>query len=61
MEDSMANKKEVIPQTVPISVYLKTTKHRDSIKNMMKTLYPEVSKTMEDWEIEDDKINKGRC
>ena len=57
----MGNKEKPIERTFPIKVYLEKTGHKESIKKMMITLYPEVSKTMDEWKIEDDKINKGRC
>ena len=57
----MGNKEKPVERTFPIKVYLEKTDHKESIKKMMITLYPEVSKTMDEWKIEDDKINKGRC
>lgn len=48
-------------RTIPIKEYLKKTDHNDSIKKMMMSLYPEISKTEKEWEIEDEKINKRRC
>jgi hypothetical protein len=48
-------------RTIPIRAYLEKTEHRDSIKNMMMTLFPEVSKTQEEWEAIDKEINERRC
>lgn len=55
------SKEKTVKRTFPVKYYLETTDHKDSIKRMMLTLYPEVSKTLEEWKIEDDNINKRRC
>ncbi len=57
----MVGKEKTEERTFPIRAYLETTEHQDSIKKMMMALYPEVSKTMEEWKKEDDKVNKRRC
>ncbi len=57
----MVGKEKTKERTFPIRAYLETTEHQDAIKKMMMALYPEVSKTMEEWKKEDDKVNKRRC
>lgn len=48
-------------RTYPIKFYLEKSKHVDSIKKMMMSLYPEVSKTLDEWKIIDNEINSRRC
>ena len=55
----MSKKEE--KRTYPIRVYLEKTDHVEAIKKMMVTLYPEVSQTMDEWEIIDNEINNRRC
>ena len=48
-------------RTMSIRAYLEKTNHREAIKKMMMSLYPKISKTEKEWEIEDKKINTRRC
>ena len=57
----MGNKDKPVERTFPIKLYLEKTKHKESIKKMMISLFPEDSKTMIEWEKVDNEINKRRC
>ena len=64
LEETMANKEKEevkINRKYSVDYYLRTTDLSGPLQQVMKEMYKGVQKTLEDWKLEDQKINQRRC
>jgi len=54
-------KKDDKTRTYPINYFLKDLDRPEGVKRMMRDLFKGRSKTLEEWQYADDKLNNRRC